>query len=335
MSASFIAAAESRAADLDRLLAVPALVCNRCSAPIASADELLKDCVPCRDGAVWCYELDLLETTAYCYSATNPDDHRFDVARFDKGACSRLLLSDGVPEAAHSWFPPFRWVNACCPSCLQQLGWVFHDESNAMCFAGVIVTKMIERRVAMHAAAQAVKSKIDLLEVYRQHFQTAFPDSDMIIPLLEELARTSPPLARPLTGGERNAQPLAAAAAAAMAAWTAASEGFIEEGAYLTEDEEEQDEIQDDEGLDEAVETIEATRSDISQSYCIFCGARDPSNEHEGGIAGRWQVRLSDPQRAMCAACEEMFERQRYGGLEEWYEYDGPADGSFFSARPS
>lgn len=362
MSDSFVAAAEARAADLDRLLAVPALVCSKCNEPIATADELLPERVPCLDGVVWCYELDLLETTAHCYSATNPDDYRFDVARFGQGACSRLLLANEAPESSHSWFPPYKWVNASCPACLQQLGWVFHDETtNAMRFAGVIVTKMIERRVPMHKQMRSsmMRTNIDLMEIYRQHFQAAFPSSDHILPLLRELASA----AGPSMGGESDGgRPTAAAAAAAatMAAWTAAASSMtesadpIEGGVYLT-DEDEAD--GDDERIEEAAGTREAhyydddPESSASQStystiptagcYCVFCGEGHPDNDHEDGgeraaAASRgherdWQITPGDPRRGMCAACNDMFEHQRYGGLEEWYEYQGPADRSFFS----
>ena len=104
MSDSFLSAVETRAKEVCARTTVLALCCNNCQAVVATADELLKDQVPTAEGAVWAYELDLLDVTAYCYSATNPDDARFDVGRFNADACARLRWS-GTPEPAHSWFP--------------------------------------------------------------------------------------------------------------------------------------------------------------------------------------------------------------------------------------
>ena len=147
MSQSFVTAAEERMRDACSILA---LVCNQCAAVVATADELLCERVPCLDGAVWSYELDLLDTVAHCYSATNPQDARFDVARFGATACTRMRYL-GEPQLEHSWFPPLGWMNASCQTCFQQLGWVFADEGRNVQFAGVIVTSLVERRVGRWA----------------------------------------------------------------------------------------------------------------------------------------------------------------------------------------
>ena len=149
---SFISAADARTRDMAQQNTVPALICSRCKRPVATADELLRDKVQALNGSVWSYELDLLETSAFCYSATNPDDHRFDVARFDVSVCKRLRYQ-GTPEVAHSWFPPYGWVNAKCENCPSQLGWVFHDDAGAPQFAGIIVTNLVERRVPANWAS--------------------------------------------------------------------------------------------------------------------------------------------------------------------------------------
>ena len=71
------------------------MLCAHCAATIvADTSELLRDPVPCREGSVWSYELDFLETSAYVYSATNPTDDRFDVARFGPAACARLRFGE-------------------------------------------------------------------------------------------------------------------------------------------------------------------------------------------------------------------------------------------------
>jgi len=144
MSGSFVEAVTIRAVDVDS--GVLALCCASCGHVVATAEELLPDRVDCRTGSVWGYELDLLETTAYCYSATNPSDARFDVARFNAAACARAHFA-GEPSDECTWFPPHRWINASCAGCPRQVGWVFVDEQATPLFIGVIVTSLRERRI--------------------------------------------------------------------------------------------------------------------------------------------------------------------------------------------
>ena len=142
---SFLSAAAARAADATpRLLS---LCCNQCGAVVATAEELLCEKAAYLEGAVWAYELDLLDTTAFVYSATNPEATRFDVGRFDSAACARLRFGRDPAIADHSWSPPYRWRNARCQNCPSQVGWVFADENDEIKFAGVIVTALVERRV--------------------------------------------------------------------------------------------------------------------------------------------------------------------------------------------
>ena len=145
MDSFFLSAAAARAADATpRLLS---LCCNQCGAVVATAEELLCEKAAFLEGAVWAYELDLLDTTAFVYSATNPEATRIDVGRFDSAACARLRFGRDPAIADHSWFPPYRWRNARCQNCPSQVGWVFADENDEIKFAGVIVTALVERRV--------------------------------------------------------------------------------------------------------------------------------------------------------------------------------------------
>ena len=57
------------------------LVCSSCQAPIATASELVSQKIECLKDACYAYELELLDTEVTVYSATNTNDHRFDVVR--------------------------------------------------------------------------------------------------------------------------------------------------------------------------------------------------------------------------------------------------------------
>jgi hypothetical protein len=163
MSSSFLGAVAMRAADVAAAAARPALLCAHCAATIvADTSELLHEQAPCREGSVWSYELEILETSVFVYSATNPTDDRFDVARVGPAACARLIF-EGEPTPEHSWFPPFGWVNASCRRCQHQLGWVFMDAAvrgsggggadSEPVFAGLIVTRLRESRMPPIGAA--------------------------------------------------------------------------------------------------------------------------------------------------------------------------------------
>ncbi|EOD28110.1 hypothetical protein EMIHUDRAFT_47771, partial [Emiliania huxleyi CCMP1516] len=122
------------------------LVCAQCGSPISTAEELCTERVDTFARAVYAYELDVLDEEAWCYSATNPSDTRFDVARFrlpaDAARACRLRF-EGVPTAEHSWFPPFLWSMACCERCRSHLGWAFHREgASTPEFVGLILTHL-------------------------------------------------------------------------------------------------------------------------------------------------------------------------------------------------
>lgn len=123
------------------------MVCSVCAAPIATADELLCEPLPCADKSCWKYELDFLESTAWCYSATNSGDNRFDVARFGGAAVGRVA-THGTPTDEHTWFPPHRWSMASCRGCDQHLGWAFSDvaaiDDGTFSFVGLVLTRMRE-----------------------------------------------------------------------------------------------------------------------------------------------------------------------------------------------
>lgn len=166
-----------------------ALCCSVCDSPIATAADLLPKQVPRLESASYPYKLDLLIGTetesptsndginfggdgdsvsggeCWVYSATNPDQTRFDVARFGQGACQRVHVH-GEPTTAHTFFPPHPWRMASCPRCWVHLGWSFgtgreesavdtgSDVNDAVdggdqgdSFLGLILTNLRERRV--------------------------------------------------------------------------------------------------------------------------------------------------------------------------------------------
>ena len=125
----------------------PALRCARCNRAIATAADLLPEQIPRLESASYPYQLDLLgNEEAWVYSATNPQQHRFDVCRFGPGACARLRIQ-GTPTADHSFFPPYAWRMAECRYCLAHLGWCFGAAGGgggAPAFAGLVLTHLRE-----------------------------------------------------------------------------------------------------------------------------------------------------------------------------------------------
>ena len=87
-----------------------------------------------------------------------------------------------------------------------------------------------------------------------------------------------------------------------------------------------------------ASEGEEEEDDELTECFCIYCGDDHPANE-EGGVAGEdygeeldtfgWDVDATNPKRGCCADCWDKLEEQ---GAEPqtWYEYHGPADGSYF-----
>ena len=136
--------------------------CARCNHPIAAAADLLPEQVPRLESASYPYQLDLLgNEEAWVYSATNAQQHRFDVCRFGVKACARLDLS-GTPTDEHSFFPPFAWRMAACARCSAHLGWAFGAVEGAIegaaegaaeggepLFAGLILTHLRETQCSL------------------------------------------------------------------------------------------------------------------------------------------------------------------------------------------
>ena len=122
----------------------PALVCDSCGMAIVAKDELRMDRAQTMDSAVFAYELDVLDSEMWSYSATNPGAVRFDVVRTD----AVPLIVTGAPTNEHSWFPPYLWRMAHC-GCGAHLGWSFSsaDADTTALFHGLIVTRLRERRV--------------------------------------------------------------------------------------------------------------------------------------------------------------------------------------------
>lgn len=120
--------------------------CARCNHPIAAAADLLPEQIPRLESASYPYQLDLLgNEEAWVYSATNANQHRFDVCRFGPSACARLEISGDGPTDEHSFFPPFAWRMAACARCSAHLGWAFGAaEGGEPQFAGLILTHMRE-----------------------------------------------------------------------------------------------------------------------------------------------------------------------------------------------
>lgn len=105
-----------------------AFVCQTCENPVAAASELLPERVAVLNEAVYAYELSVLDSdSCACYSATNPSDQRYDVARFRPPSGRPRLVYAGDTSTEHSWFPPHTWQCVFCPLCRTHLGWAFSD----------------------------------------------------------------------------------------------------------------------------------------------------------------------------------------------------------------
>ena len=77
------------------------MACASCGTPVVAASELLPEQTGRLERKVYAYELDFLdEENAWCYSATNESDDRFDVARF--GGDARFRVTPPAPSASRS-----------------------------------------------------------------------------------------------------------------------------------------------------------------------------------------------------------------------------------------
>lgn len=84
-------------------------VCQQCRYPIVNDSEIFYDRTEIYTDQVYSYEMEVLvDKSAWCYSATNPGAHRFDVLRVKKPLNARVTF-DGEPTLEHTWFPGHRY----------------------------------------------------------------------------------------------------------------------------------------------------------------------------------------------------------------------------------
>ena len=96
------------------------MACASCGTPVVAASELLPEQTNRLERKVYAYELDFLdEENAWCYSATNESDDRYDVARFGGDARFRVTPPSLPPHPLPPHPPPLAGC-ACC-SALQRL----------------------------------------------------------------------------------------------------------------------------------------------------------------------------------------------------------------------
>lgn len=141
------------------------LVCQHCEFPIVEPADVIEEKFPeTFKEAVFCYELQLFDKQFWCYSATNPGQHRFDVIRAKPSSIG--IQQHGKFDSSHSWFPGFAWNMAICAVCSEHLGWGFSpwpanppEAPLVASFVGLILTKLRERHLpkshvrALHDAA--------------------------------------------------------------------------------------------------------------------------------------------------------------------------------------
>eukprot|EP00929_Paragymnodinium_shiwhaense_P108071 TRINITY_DN74397_c0_g1_i1.p1 TRINITY_DN74397_c0_g1~~TRINITY_DN74397_c0_g1_i1.p1 ORF type:complete len:356 (-),score=88.49 TRINITY_DN74397_c0_g1_i1:25-1092(-) len=121
----------------------PFLICD-CQFPIVSRDELVPERFSCWNKVVYSYELDLLETSAWCYSATNAHDNRFDLIRTLPPGRNRVFFK-GKPTVEHSFFPGFAWKMCYCSACEGHLGWGFSpaEETKTLEQPGTLLSRAV------------------------------------------------------------------------------------------------------------------------------------------------------------------------------------------------
>ena len=171
---------------------VGALCCTRCDAPIATSADVLVDQIPRLESASYPYELDILGLDdVWVYSATNPHDARFDVARVGGSATGRIRVR-GLPSSDHSFFTGYAWSMAECATCAAHVGWAFSEATDngaetgggtgsapPISFAGLVLTHLRERactQAELDASATRAASKesgTSLLERLREFLLSA------------------------------------------------------------------------------------------------------------------------------------------------------------------
>jgi len=106
----------------------PFLSCDRCGYILCTLEEVYNEGTEVFEEAVYTYEFEIGDKLVSAYSATNPDEHRFDVVRVNKSAVGRGIKCRGVPTVHHSWFRGYAWNIANCMTCGQFLGWGFYPQ---------------------------------------------------------------------------------------------------------------------------------------------------------------------------------------------------------------
>eukprot|EP00930_Biecheleria_cincta_P001126 TRINITY_DN10228_c0_g1_i1.p1 TRINITY_DN10228_c0_g1~~TRINITY_DN10228_c0_g1_i1.p1 ORF type:complete len:325 (+),score=36.74 TRINITY_DN10228_c0_g1_i1:112-1086(+) len=141
------------------------LVCAKCGMPVASTQDLITSKKETAPALVYPYELALLGTDTWCYSASEPNGDRKDLVLVklipaERGAANRSALlgeaalyrglgCTSLPWAECGWWTPGPALRrpAHCTGCLEPnwLGWLFtcqHVE-----FFGLLLTRLREQQV--------------------------------------------------------------------------------------------------------------------------------------------------------------------------------------------
>ena len=141
------------------------LCCDKCDAPVCDASEFFVERVAVWDATVYAYQLDdvMSHQNVWCYSATNPSERRFDVARVRPSAHKRGLFCQGAFSNEHSWFPGHEWCMCMCQTCGQHMGWGFRKERDQPTPAPEPLPQAVEPAMEEEpdASPSAVPSKTD------------------------------------------------------------------------------------------------------------------------------------------------------------------------------
>lgn len=153
------------------------MVCQQCRYPIVSPDNVIPGRAETWAKTVFAYELDIMGRQVWCYSATNPSAHRFDVLRARPRLGAAIAVTR-APDVTHSWFPGFAWQMASCAACDTHLGWAFSTAREgsaptepAIDFFGLISTRLAEtkllsrRRAVFERKRQEVSTRSSSFQV--------------------------------------------------------------------------------------------------------------------------------------------------------------------------
>lgn len=161
--------------------ATPALLCAHCRTSLAGFDEILSHRTTDAWAAhVYAYELDIFSNKPpfWCYSATNPQERRFDLVRCDVAIAARRKRVElrGLWSSEHTFFVGHEWCYAMCGACNAFLGWGFRrvaaeadttakvtdtmeliSDVDSVSFIGLILTRCVSsENTQRHAKTTAV-----------------------------------------------------------------------------------------------------------------------------------------------------------------------------------